>query len=124
MGKLFFGCNIPFSVVESVYFNEFCHSLGPAYKPPFRITLSTSVLNKIHNSFYVAIKFHSKSPLLIDGWKNEATNTNNVACLLHSSNGEALFLELFDLTGTKETASELFIIVDKSISLALEYMHT
>jgi len=124
LGKLFFGCNIPFSVVESVHFKEFCQSLRPAYKPPSRTTLSTSVLNKVHNSFCAAIKFHSKSALLIDGWKNEAANTKNVACLLHSSNGEALFLESFDLTGTKETALELCYIVEKCISLALEKHNT
>ncbi|KAL4154108.1 hypothetical protein QTP88_001941 [Uroleucon formosanum] len=85
LGNLFFGCNIPFSVVKS---------------------------------------FHSKSTLLIDGWKNVAANTKNVACLLHSSNGEALVLESFDLTGTKETALELCNIVDKCISLALEKHNT
>ncbi|KAL4153714.1 hypothetical protein QTP88_001547 [Uroleucon formosanum] len=124
LGKLFFGCNIPFSVVESVHFKEFCQSLRPAYKPPSRTTLSTSVLNKVHNNFCAAIKFHSKSALLIDGWKNEAANTKNVACLLHSSNGEALFLESFDLTGTKETTLEVCNIVDKCISLALEKHNT
>lgn len=67
LGKLFFGCNIPFSVVESVHFKEFCQSLRPAYKPPSRITLSTRVLNEVHDSFYAAIKFHSNSALLIDG---------------------------------------------------------
>jgi hypothetical protein len=44
---------------------------------------------------------------LIDGWKNKATNTKNVACLLHSSNNGALFLESFDLTDIRETAIEL-----------------
>ncbi|KAL4148030.1 hypothetical protein QTP88_002334 [Uroleucon formosanum] len=85
LGKLFFECNIPFSVVESVHFKEFCQSLRPTYKPPSRTTVSTSVLNKVHDNFCAAIKFHS------------------------NSNGEALFLESFDLTRTKETALELLI---------------
>jgi hypothetical protein len=43
LGKLFFGCNIPFSVVESVHFKDFCQSLRLAYNPPSRTTLSTRV---------------------------------------------------------------------------------
>jgi hypothetical protein len=105
-----------------VHFKKFCQSLRPAYNPPSRTTLLTHVLNEVQDSFCAAIKFHSNSALLIDGWKNEAANTKNVACLLHSSNCEALFLESFDLTGIKETAIELSNtrIVDKCISLALE----
>lgn len=44
--------------------------------------------------------------------------------MLHSANGEALFLECFDLIGIKETAIELSNIVDKCISLALEKHNT
>lgn len=36
LGKLFFGCNIPFSIVESEHFKDFCQALRPAYKPPSR----------------------------------------------------------------------------------------
>uniref|UniRef100_A0A2S2Q393 Uncharacterized protein n=1 Tax=Sipha flava TaxID=143950 RepID=A0A2S2Q393_9HEMI len=43
LGKLFFGCNIPFSVVESVHFKDFCQSLRLAYNSPSRTTLSTRV---------------------------------------------------------------------------------
>lgn len=81
---MFFGCNIPFSVVESVHFKEFCQSLRPAYKPPSRTTLSTSVLNKVHDSFCAAIKFHPNSALLIDGWKNEGANTKKVAIVYYT----------------------------------------
>lgn len=55
LGKLFSGCNIPFSVVESVYFKKFCQLLRPACKPPSRTILLTRVLNEIHNTFCVAI---------------------------------------------------------------------
>lgn len=36
LGKLFFGCNIPFSIVESEHFKGFCQAWRPAYKPPSR----------------------------------------------------------------------------------------
>lgn len=92
LGKLFCGCNIPFFIVESVHFKEFCQSLRSAYRPPSITTLSNCILNEEHNHFCAAVKFHSNSALLIDCWKNEAANTKNVARLLHSFNGEALFL--------------------------------
>ncbi|EFN75512.1 hypothetical protein EAI_03536, partial [Harpegnathos saltator] len=44
--KFFFGCNISFSVVESVHFKNFISILNPTYKLPTRKTLSTSILDK------------------------------------------------------------------------------
>lgn len=56
--------------------------------------------------------FRTESALLIDGWKIESYNTNNVAWLLQVASGEALFLEPFDLTGIKETGQKLAEIVN------------
>lgn len=70
--------------------------------------------------FIVVVKFHLSSTLLIDGSKNKIANTENVACLLHNAYSKAFFLEIFDLTDTKETVIELSNMVENYKSLALE----
>lgn len=114
MGDFFFGCNIPFSVVESQHFQEFCVALRPAYHPPSRKLLSTHILDEVHDKFCVHVEFEPNSVLLIDGWQNSSSNTKNVTCLLHSSTGEALFLENFDFSGEKETGDKLAEVVEKA----------
>lgn len=70
LAKFFFGCNIPFTVVESIYFKNFVSILNPAYKLPTRKTLSTSILDKLHTKMIANRKESLKSTesvLLIDG---------------------------------------------------------
>jgi len=111
-------------IVESEHFKGFCQTLRPAYKPPSRKVLSSRLLNEVHNNICSSLRFRSDSVLLIDGWKNEAANTKNVACLLHSATGEAVFLESFDLTGIRETGEELADIIEQCLKLALEKYQT
>ena len=55
----FFGCGIPFNVVESDHFFKFVHKLNPNYKLPSRKTLGGSILGrtyaKIMNKNYFPI---------------------------------------------------------------------
>ncbi|KAF0709531.1 Uncharacterized protein FWK35_00029943, partial [Aphis craccivora] len=71
LAKLFFGCNIPFTVVDSMHFKNFCKALRPSYKPPSRKVLSGRLLNDVHSKLCENKKFRLSSALLIDGWKNE-----------------------------------------------------
>ncbi|XP_051164791.1 uncharacterized protein LOC127283757 [Leptopilina boulardi] len=43
LGMFFFGCNIPFAVVESDFLKKFVKTLNPNYSPPTRKTLSNSI---------------------------------------------------------------------------------
>ncbi|KAL4084400.1 hypothetical protein QTP88_028223 [Uroleucon formosanum] len=124
LAKLFFGCNIPFSVIKSLHFKNFCQSLRPAYKVPTRKVLSGRLLDDVFMKFCQSNSFKKNSALLIDGWINESANTKNVACMLHSSSGEAMFLESFDMTGVRETSTELCKIVESCIDLAKEKNNT
>lgn len=49
LAEFIFGCNLPFTVTESVYFKRFVAKLRPSYhsKIPSRKTLSTTLLNTI-----------------------------------------------------------------------------
>lgn len=112
LGKLFFGCNIPFSVIESTHFHNFMQHMRPSYRIPSRKALCGKILDDIFNKFTKDIKFESDSVMLIDGWKNENANTKNVTVLLHSATGKAVFLDNWDLSEEKETGEKLTEIIE------------
>lgn len=103
--KFFFGCNVSFNVVESDLFKNFINLLKPDYKVPSRKKLSTHLLDKVHNGIISrsAKKDQTTGVLLIDGWRNSAANTKLVACTIHTVTDGSLYLNSWDLTGTKET---------------------
>lgn len=93
LAEFIFGCNIPFSIVESQYFIKFVKSLNPSFKPPIRKTLSTTLLDKIHNKLEkeCAEKLQgTESILLMDGWKNSANNSKLVVSAIHNVNEDFL----------------------------------
>jgi predicted metal-dependent HD superfamily phosphohydrolase len=45
LAKFFVCCDIPFFIVEHPFFLDFIKSLYPAYKPPNRHYLSTTLIN-------------------------------------------------------------------------------
>ena len=43
--KIFVCCGIPFGIVENSFFLDFVQSLCPGYKPPWRTTLTSTLIN-------------------------------------------------------------------------------
>lgn len=128
MGKFFYGCNIPFSVIDSDPFKTFIKKLRPAYaeKMPGRKSLSTTMLD---NEYQKQIQRGSsligpESVLLIDGWKNTSSNCKTVTTMLHNSTGEQIFLNAWNLSGESETGDRLSAIVDESIDQAKKTYNT
>lgn len=93
LGRFFFGCNVPFSVVESDFFKHFSSALNPNYIPPTRKTLSSSLLDKTYNEVIKrnSTKVNEKSVFLLDGWKNSSKNEKYVVGIIHNAHGERLF---------------------------------
>jgi len=122
LGEFFFGCNIPFNVVESSQFKRFLQLLNPNYNPPTRKRLSKVILDKVHqNLVNERIEIQgSEGVLLIDGWKNSAANTKNVVCIIHNANEKSIFLKSWDLTELRETSQQLKDIVEEAVLLAKE----
>lgn len=48
VAAFFFGCNIPFDVVESEHFKKLVDILRPSYSPPDKESLSNMLLQKTH----------------------------------------------------------------------------
>lgn len=97
---LFFGCNLPFNLVDSRYFKDFLETLNPEYVPPgvkrLKTTLLDSVYHKLRNN--EASKTARRGTLMLDGWKNSANNTKQIAILIQPQFGDAIFLKSFDFS--------------------------
>lgn len=120
LAKFFFGCNIPFSVVESLNFKAFLKILRPSYDSPCRKTLATTLLEKTNAEMIdlnktIVPKF---TALLIDGWKNSAKNSKNVVTMLQTADGNSCFLESYDFSESSETGEALAEVCKKSVELA------
>lgn len=125
MGKFFYGCNIPFSVIDSDPFKTFIKKLRPAYaeKMPGRKSLCTTMLdNEYQKQIQRASLIGPESILLIDGWKNTSSNCKTVTTMLHNSTGEQIFLNSWNLSGESETGDRLSAIVDQSIDQAKKHI--
>lgn len=118
-----FGCNLPFSIVESLLFKNFIKSIRPVYvdKIPGRKKLSGTLLEKCYNCTASAHKSYEEDcVILCDGWTNSSNNSRIVVTMLHSLNSENLFLEAWDLTCQSETGEELAKIIKQSKEIAKE----
>lgn len=126
--SFFFGCNIPFNVIESDHFKNFIKALRPAYALhlPGRKALSSTLLEKEYERCLKMSKdfINSESVLLIDGWKNTSNNTKTVVTILHNAKGPAAFLNAWDVTSESETSDKLTDLVNKSIQIAMDLYGT
>lgn len=87
---MFYGCNIPFSVVELKHFINFVKEHQPAFEQyiPSRKVLSNHLLDESFTRHEDKIRKQFSGiecTLLIDGWKNEANSTITVVTMLHST---------------------------------------
>ncbi|XP_072400591.1 LOW QUALITY PROTEIN: uncharacterized protein [Diabrotica undecimpunctata] len=124
LAKFIFGCNLPFTVVESPLFKNFIKTIRPAYldKIPGRKKLCTSLLNKCYEDCIEISrkKVETESVILCDGWKNSSTNSKTVVTILHSADGKNAFLDAWDLTTESETGEKLAEIITESKKIAKE----
>lgn len=122
LSQFFFGCNIPFRIVDSDHFKRFIKKLNPLYKPPTRKTLSNKILNDRYTEFQQSIeKSESKDAvLLIDGWKNSSANSKNVVGMLRLRNGKHVYLDSSDFTTLRETGEALAEVVNYYAEIARE----
>lgn len=79
-------------------------------------------MNTVHEEIVNERKKHLKNNeciLLIDGWKNSATNSKHIVCTIHNANyNRQFFIESYDITGCSENAELLTKIVDSAVKLA------
>lgn len=105
VSKFMYGCNIPFSVVESEHFINMIHSLRPGYDPPSRKRIAGELLQKVNEELLTNAKnkLDGKTVTLIqDGWSSIHNDPVIANCI--STGHESYFLSSVDTTTNKKTA--------------------
>ncbi|KAJ8924354.1 hypothetical protein NQ315_007150 [Exocentrus adspersus] len=128
IAKFFYGCNIPFSVIESDHFKNMIGSLHSYYalKIPGQKELSTNMLDKHYSDCISEAARHcqANSILLINRWKS-ASNSITVVTRFHNSNSNKhMFLHAKDFGSTSELEENLFEIIEESKLIARETYNT
>ena len=86
IAELFFGCNLPFTLVEHPLFIVLVESLRPGYKPPTRKTLSGPLLDRVHSKLQTSMKAKLEGKTVTmqqDGWstlQNDPVIATSVTC--------------------------------------------
>ncbi|XP_015115596.1 uncharacterized protein LOC107040163 [Diachasma alloeum] len=119
LAEFFFGCNIPFNVVESE-FKKFIKLLNSSYLIPSRKKLSTKLLDQIHQKLIQQLEYTEETDgvLPIDGWKNSLANTKNVVCTIYTKDKRSIFLNSWDFTELRETGDQLANVIDEAVSMS------
>lgn len=125
LAEFFFACNLSFTTCESQYFKNFVKALRPAYDPPNRKRIATTLVDKVHEKIEkrnsaAMTRMNKLATLLIDGWQNSSSNRHNVVTMLATAEDEKFFLESYDFSSVRETGLNLFEAVDNSVVLAKE----
>ena len=125
IAKFFIGCNIPFSVADSAYFQKLCLTLNPTSKIVTSDQLAGPLLDEVYSKFHKDMKISPTSVLLIDGWKSDSTNTKNVTVMIKTETSDSVFVDSYELSNNKENiVQELIEITKMSILEAYEKFKT
>lgn len=118
--KYFYSCNIPFDCANNDYFKVFCRNLNSAYEPPTPQQLTGPLLDSVYEEMEkmntAALHENSIVSLLIDGWKNERTNSK-IVVLIADNCVERIFLHAVNISMEHETTEKLLEIVHEVIGL-------
>lgn len=109
VAKFFIGCNIPFSCADSELFKNLIRSLNSEYRAPCSRTLSKGLLDKLHSEITEKLKYpvETYGTLMLDGWKNSANNSKEVAATIKPRRGKEIFIASYDFTDKSENRENL-----------------
>lgn len=125
--KLHIACNIPFSVVQSPYYQEFVQtflSVDPKkiiYKVPCRQTMASTLLIELHKTLEVKKKKllqYTESIALIDGWKKKAANQKLLVTTLRNEFVDNIYLTSADMSLEREFGTVLGEHINNAVKLA------
>lgn len=121
LGMMIIGGSLSFNLIESEFFKKFVNLLDPAYKIPCRQTLSTTILNKVHEKISSALKpkgTEMQGTLMIDGWRNSVAKKNTVTARVKPAFAEEIFLKSYDFSAKSENHENLLEVIDDAGALA------
>lgn len=113
VGRFFFGCNIPFSVIDSSHFKSMISALNPYYKTPHSNTLKSTILENSFHEMTIENTSSVEAPgiLMLDGYKNKANNRKNVTAIVKQIGKKEFVLKSYDATNIPETGDFISNII-------------
>ena len=106
IARLFYSCNLPFSLAENDVFEQTIAMLRPGYATPTRKRIACQLLDKVFDELTQATAYvlEGKNVTLIqDGW-SDVHNSPVIAHSLHTSQ-KSFFLNSVDTGTNKKTAT-------------------
>ena len=117
LARVFYACNIPFSVAENEHMKTLMNMLrGGTYKPPSRHEMSGHLLNEINEECEAKMASELEGhhvTLIQDGWSN-IHNQPIIGSCLHNGK-DAYFIRSIDTGSEKKTAEYCSKIAEDEI---------
>lgn len=121
IAKLFYACNLPFSIADHPQFVKVVKTLRPGYTPPTRKTIGGSLLDTVTAELQIQMgaELQGKSATLVqDGWSN-IHNEPVIATCLQVEN-KSFLLDSYDCGSMAKTADNCKELCLKSMKMAQE----
>lgn len=119
IAMLVFGENLPFSLLDSALIRKTVSLLNPSYKlsssKKLRTTLLDKIFGKLRQKNYTANPH--KGIMMIDGWKNSANSTKQVAVMVKPRWEKEIFVKSYDFS---TNTAGLLESINASSQLALQ----
>ena len=110
-----FECNLPFKVTESEVFKNYSKALNPAYNPPGKRRIGTTLLDKVYNDRFkklgTFINNANNLSLVTDGWSNiRSDHIVNFVLIQQkpASPSVSFFYKSIVTNGTRQTSQQIF----------------
>jgi len=121
IAKLFYACNLPFSLVEHPQFVRVIQLLRPGYQPPTRKVIGDSLLDRVTDELQQDMRaaLNGKVVTLVqDGWSNCHNEPIVASCLQEGS--KSYFLDSHDTGSMTKSAENCKKLAQDSIRTAKE----
>lgn len=124
IARYLYATNTSFRAVEHREFKKMINALRPGYKPPNRNSVSTNLLDKVHNSVQSTIKenlCNKKVCLALDGWSNVHNEPIIGICVTDIESERVHLIESIDTSGHSHTSEYLLQLLKNSIKKCEAY---
>jgi len=118
--KFFCGCNVPFETVESDHFINLLKILRPAYKPPTKEMLSTSLLHNLHKQLIIDDSTLINSDGILMVKETSFQNCKQIVTFVKTVQGKTFHLKSWDiLCNLEEVINEALHIIKTKYSIMI-----
>jgi len=119
LGRFLFSTDLSFNIVESEEFKKFVQVLNPAYKPPGRMTIGSTILDEVSEETGTEMGAHLKGAnvsMIQDGWSTNQQQPVIAHCV--TTIGKQYFIEAEGTGSEKKTHEYCYKLLNEAIKKA------